>query len=113
MLKGFTRNFPPLNILSEEQVTAIHKAVLDVLRETGVRFESERALKDLAKHGCQVDYEEKRVRFPEYLVEEAIRRTPGSHRVKARDLKNDSIWGVMKRALSSWLSEKSLRNVSI
>ena len=93
MLKGFTRNFPPLNILSEEQVTAIHKAVLDVLRETGVRFESERALKDLAKYGCQVDYEEKRVRFPEYLVEEAIRRTPSSHRVKARDLKNDIIFG--------------------
>jgi len=93
MLKGFARKFPPLNILTEEQAAAIHKAVLDVLRETGVRFESERALKDLEKHGCQVDYDEKRVRFPEYLVEEAIRRTPSSHRVSARDLKNDIIFG--------------------
>ena len=93
MLKGFTRSFPPLNILSEEQASAIHRAVLDVLRETGVRFESEQALKDLARCGCQVDYEEKRVRFPEYLVEEAIRRSPSSHRVKARDPKNDIILG--------------------
>jgi len=93
MLKGFTRNFPPLKILTEEQVQAIHKAVLDVLRETGVRFESERALKDLEKHGCQVDYDLMRVRFPEYLVEEAIRQTPSSHRVKARDTKNDIIFG--------------------
>jgi trimethylamine--corrinoid protein Co-methyltransferase len=93
MLKGFTRRFPPLNILTEEQATALHKAVLDVLRETGVRFEGERALKDLEKYGCQVDREEKRVRFPEYLVEEAIRRTPTSHRIKARDPKNDIIFG--------------------
>ncbi len=93
MLKGFTRKFPPLNVLSEEQVTAIHKAVLDTLSECGVRFESERALNDLEKHGCRVDHEEKRVRFPEYLVEEAIRRTPSSHRVKARDPKDDIIFG--------------------
>jgi trimethylamine--corrinoid protein Co-methyltransferase len=93
MLKGFTRRFPPLNILTEEQANALHRAVLDVLRQTGVRFEGELALKDLEKLGCQVDHEEKRVRFPEYLVEEAIRRTPTSHRIKARDPKNDIIFG--------------------
>ena len=51
MLKGFTRKYKPLELLTEEQVEAIHKAILDVLRETGVRFESERALKDLEKNG--------------------------------------------------------------
>ncbi|GAI73064.1 unnamed protein product, partial [marine sediment metagenome] len=54
MLKGFTRKFKPLELLTEEQVRAIHKAVLDVLRETGATFHSERALKDLDKNGCQV-----------------------------------------------------------
>lgn len=93
MLRGFTRRFPPLNILSEEEIDTLHRGILDVLRETGVRFESETALKDLAGFGCQVDYEAKRVRFPEYLVEEAIRRTPSSHRVKARDPKDDIILG--------------------
>ena len=93
MQKGFTRKFPPLNVLTEEQVTAMHRAVLDTLSESGVRFESERTLKDLQKCGCRVDFAEKRVRFPEYLVEEAIRRTPSSHRVKARDPENDIIFG--------------------
>ncbi len=93
MLRGFTRKYRPLEILTEEQVIAIHKAVLDVLRETGLTFQSERALKDLERHGCRVDYDQMRVRFPEYLVEEAIRRCPSSYRVKARDPKNDIILG--------------------
>ena len=93
MLKGFTRKFKPLEILTEAEVEAIHKAVLDVLRQTGIRFESERALKDLEKIGCQVDYEDKRARFPEYLVEEAIRRCPSSFRVKARNSKDDVVFG--------------------
>jgi len=93
MLKGFSRRFRPLELLTEEQVRAIHKAVLDVLRETGATFHSERALKDLGENGCMVDYEQKRVRFPEYLVEEAIRRCPSSYRIKARDPKNDLVVG--------------------
>jgi trimethylamine--corrinoid protein Co-methyltransferase len=93
MLKGFTRRFKPLELLTEEQVRAIHKAVLDVLRETGATFHSDRALKDLERNGCMVDYEAKRVRFPEYLVEEAIRRCPSSYRITARDPKNDLVVG--------------------
>ena len=93
MLKGFTRRYKPLEILTEEEIESIHKAALDVLRETGVRFESERALKDLEKKDCMVDYDLNRVRFPEYLVEEAIRKCPGSFRIKARDPRNDIILG--------------------
>ena len=93
MLKGFTRRFKPLELLTEEQVRAIHKAVLDVLRETGATFHSDRALQDLERNGCMVDYEQKRVRFPEYLVGEAIRRCPSSYRIKARDPKYDLVVG--------------------
>ena len=93
MLKGFTRKFKVLDLLTDENVQSIHKAVLDVLRDTGVRFENTKALKDLEGIGCMVDYSMKRARFPEYLVEEAIRRTPSSHHIKARDPKNDLILG--------------------
>jgi len=68
-LKGFTRNFKPLEILTEEQVEAIHRGTLDVLWETGIRLEHERALKVLEKNGCKVDYESNRVHFPPGLVE--------------------------------------------
>lgn len=93
MLKGFTRNFPALKILTEEQVEAIHRATLGVLEDTGIRFESEKALKFLDKNGCNVDYDERMVRFPPGLVEEAIRTCPSSFHVKARDPKDDLIIG--------------------
>ena len=93
MLKGFTRNFKPLEILSEGELEAIHRGTLSVLRKTGVRFESKKALKLFEENGCQVDYTDNRVRFPEGLVEECLRKCPSSFRVKARNPKNDMIWG--------------------
>ncbi len=62
--KGFSRNFKPLEILTEEQVEVIHQGALDVLESTGVRVEHERALKLFEKSGCQVDNNEARVRIP-------------------------------------------------
>jgi trimethylamine---corrinoid protein Co-methyltransferase len=87
--KGFVRNFKPLEILTEEQMDAIHRGSLDVLEHTGVRFESEKALKLFEKNDCRVDYETKRVRFPPGLVEECLRKCPSSFHLKARNPKND------------------------
>ena len=67
MLKGFTRKFKPLEILTEEQLRFIHRGTLDVLETTGVRVEHDRALQLFADHGCKVDFKEKRVRIPGYL----------------------------------------------
>jgi trimethylamine--corrinoid protein Co-methyltransferase len=89
MRKGFTRNFPPVKILTDSQVEAIHRATLDVLDRTGIKFESEKALKLLEKNGCRVDYETRTARVPPSLVEESIRTTPSSFTVRARDPKND------------------------
>jgi len=91
--KGFTRKLKPLEILTEEQIEAIHRATLDVLRETGVRFESDWALDFFKRNGCKVDYDSMRVRFPEGLVEECLRKAPSSYRVQAPDPKNDLILG--------------------
>ena len=74
MLKGFTRNFQPLELLTEEQVEAIHRATLHVLDSTGMRVEHDEALKLLKKNGCRVDFEERRVRFPPSLVEDCLVR---------------------------------------
>ncbi len=93
MLKGFTRNIKPLEILTEEQLQAIHRGTLDVLETTGVRVEHDRALDLLAGHGCKVDLKEKRVRIPGYLVEECLRKCPSSFSLKARDTKNNLRFG--------------------
>jgi trimethylamine--corrinoid protein Co-methyltransferase len=86
--KGYTRVFKPLTILSEEQVEAVHRATLEVLEVTGVTFESERALKLLEKHGCRVDYDQRRARFPTGLVEECL-KCPSTFRLRARNPAND------------------------
>jgi trimethylamine--corrinoid protein Co-methyltransferase len=87
--RGYTRDFKPLHILSEERVEAIHRATLDVLEVTGVRFESQRALKLLEKAGCRVDYEQNRARFPTGLVEECLARCPSTFRLRARNPEHD------------------------
>jgi trimethylamine--corrinoid protein Co-methyltransferase len=92
-LQGYTRKFKPLELLNEEQLIALHKASLDVLETTGVRVEHPRALKLYEQHGCRVDYGSNRVRIPPGLVEECLRRTPSSYRVRARDPHNDLIIG--------------------
>jgi len=92
-LKGFTRKFKPFEILTEEQIEAIHRASLDVLEETGIRFEHDKALNLFKENGANVDFAEKRVRIPPGMVEECLRRCPSSFRMKARDPKNDLIIG--------------------
>lgn len=91
--KGFKRNLQPLELLTAEQIQEMHQATLDVLWETGVRIESEWALKFLKQHGCRVDMDRMQVRFPAELVEECIRRAPAGYTVKAPDPANDLVIG--------------------
>ena len=92
-LRGFTRNFKPLEILTEEQVEAIHRGALEVLWVTGVTMEHERALKLLEKNGCKVDHASSRVHFPSGLVEESLRKCPSAFHVRSRDPENSLIMG--------------------
>jgi trimethylamine--corrinoid protein Co-methyltransferase len=93
MRRGFKRNFEPIKVLTDPQVEALHRATLAVLDRTGVKFESERALKLLEQNGCRVDFESHLARIPPWLVEESIRKTPSSFTVRARDPKNDLHFG--------------------
>jgi trimethylamine--corrinoid protein Co-methyltransferase len=87
--KGFTRKFKPLEILTDEQIEEIHRGTLDLLERTGILFESDKALKFLADHGCKVDFKDKRVRIPSGLVEDSLAKCPSSFLLKSRDPKNN------------------------
>ena len=41
VLKGFTRNFKPLEVLSEGKIDDIEKGALEILEKTGLKFEGE------------------------------------------------------------------------
>jgi len=85
MQMGFKRGFETIKILSESQIDQIHSSTLQVLDEIGFKFDSDRALKILEEHGCRVDYDSKTARISPDLVEWAIRKTPSSFMVRARD----------------------------
>ena len=93
MLKGFTRGMKPLETLSPEELETIHSSALFTLESTGMRVESERALKLFAANECRVDFEEMRVRIPAWLAEECLRRTPSHYVVMARDGRSDIVIG--------------------
>ena len=67
-----------LNLFSEESIEQLHVATLEVLSEVGMEIGSREALEVYEKGGCHVDYDEMRVRIPNYVVEEAIRSCPST-----------------------------------
>ena len=93
MLKGFTRSFKPLEILSPEEMEQIHRSSLYVLEKTGMRVEHDRALQLFSENGCHVDKGERRVRIPSWLVEESLRQCPSSYTLRARDPELDLMLG--------------------
>ena len=93
MLNGFTRRYPPLEMLSAEEMEEIHRGALFVLEKTGMRIEHPVAQKLLSDGGCSIDTEAGRVRFPAALVEECLRRVPTHFRIKARNPKQDLMVG--------------------
>jgi trimethylamine--corrinoid protein Co-methyltransferase len=93
MIKGFTRKSKPVDLLTEEEVEAIHRGALYTLQKTGMRVEHERALRLYAENGCQVDFDEHRVRIPPSLVEQCLRQCPSSYILKARDPDQDLMIG--------------------
>jgi len=82
-------NKPSLNFLSEEEVEKIHDATLEVLRNTGIKIGSKKALAVLEEAGAKVDYEESKALIPGGLVEEALKRAPKIIKYCARNPKYD------------------------
>ena len=85
MQKGYKRKFEPIKVLTETQMDHIHSSTLQVLEEIGFKYESYKALKVLEEHDCNVNYDTKIVKIPPHIVEWAIRKTPSSFMVRARD----------------------------
>ncbi|RLI39777.1 hypothetical protein DRO69_13865, partial [Candidatus Bathyarchaeota archaeon] len=81
---------PSFRVLSEDALEAIHLASLEVLEKTGIRIHhSENVLKMLKDNGCTVDFEKGLVKFPSYIVEEAVKKTPKTYVMYGRNPKYD------------------------
>jgi trimethylamine--corrinoid protein Co-methyltransferase len=76
--------FPPLEVLSADEVEHVHRAALEVLERLGIRVLLPEARELLRDAGAAVDEETLIVSFPPELVEVALASAPGSFRLVAR-----------------------------
>ncbi len=81
--------YRPTEVLSADQVEAIHRAALKLLRETGIEVMQEPARRILKAAGAEVDPANDRVRLDPDLVESAIAKAPASFEMQARNRAHD------------------------
>ncbi len=80
-----------LNILTDDELDEIHYGTLEVLNETGVFVEDEKALDCFEEGGAVVHRDTKIVKIPPYMVEDAIRSAPPKVVLYGRDPKHDIV----------------------
>lgn len=72
-------------MFSDDELYAIHSASLEILEKSGAYFEEQDARDYLKAAGAEVNDETKIVKFPKWLVEDAIRSTPGRFTLAGRE----------------------------
>ncbi|HWK65943.1 MAG TPA: trimethylamine methyltransferase family protein [Rhizobiaceae bacterium] len=77
--------WPPLTLLSSDQVEAIHEASLRILEDLGIEVMSVRALDLLRAGGATVDHSTNSVRLDRHLVGEALAKAPAGFVVRTRN----------------------------
>src|SRR4029078_11653169 len=68
--------YKPVEILSADQIEAIHDSSLKLLEEIGMDFLDEESLAILKEAGAEVSAGSQRVRFPRGLVLESVAKAP-------------------------------------
>lgn len=83
--RRFRNPHPPVEILSQDQLDAIHDNSLRILAEIGVKVLDGRSRSLLADAGCMVDESCRIVRFDPDLVEEIVAEAPATAELHARN----------------------------
>ena len=78
-----------VNIFTEEERRAIHYATVEVLRDVGLIIGLKEFRDLLGDNGAFVDESAKVVKFPEYMVDDALSSAPSRITLFGRDPKND------------------------
>ena len=82
-----------LNGLTDGELGDIHQATLDVLENTGVYVEADAALEVFDGAGAEIDRQNKIVKIPPQMVEDAIQSAPSKILLAGRDPKHDKELG--------------------
>src|SRR3954451_19817213 len=84
-LRRLRNPYPPMALLSADQVEAIHEASLHILENFGIEVMSKRALALFEKAGAAVDHASQTVRLDRGLVDEALKTTRPTYDLTPRN----------------------------
>ncbi|MBM4236539.1 MAG: hypothetical protein FJ152_08740 [Firmicutes bacterium] len=76
---------PKLRLISDDQIKLVHEKALYILEHTGVKFESEEALKILQDHGATADLDKHIAKITPKMVDDAIKKTPSGFNLYNRE----------------------------
>ena len=93
--------YPPTELVSADQLEAIHDASLTVLEELGINFLLPEARQILKAAGADVDADGPRVRFDRTLLLDAIAKAPSQFTLHARNPAHNLRFGGNQIAISS------------
>jgi trimethylamine---corrinoid protein Co-methyltransferase len=91
--RSIVNPYRPIEILSADQLEAIHHASLRILREIGVEVLGDRALDVLAAAGAEVDRTRRNVRLDDGLTEALIASAPSEFTLHARNPERNVVFG--------------------
>ena len=80
-----------LKSLTDNELNDIHQATLEILEKTGLFIETDEALEVFEGAGAEVDRQNKIVKIPPQLVEDAIGSAPSKILLAGRDPKHDKV----------------------
>ena len=83
--RRYRNPYKPIEVLSADQIEAIHDSSLKVLEEIGMDFLDEDSLAILKAAGAEVAPGTQRVRFPRGLVLESVAKAPAEITLHARN----------------------------
>ncbi|HVW56487.1 MAG TPA: trimethylamine methyltransferase family protein [Rhizobiaceae bacterium] len=92
-LRPVRNPWPPMAILSEDQIEAIHEASMHILENFGIEVMSPRALALFEKAGATVDCASQNVRLDRGLVAEALKTAPSLYRLTPRNPERKIVLG--------------------
>jgi len=82
---------PVFQVISRDEVESIHHASMETLENAGLIVEDEDSLRLLSTLGAEVNLDSHIVKIPEYLVKEAVEKTPKKVGLYSRDGKVDAL----------------------
>src|SRR5512147_30441 len=85
--------YPPIQVLSADQIETIHHASLRLLKEIGIEVMHDESRAALKAAGADVDESNQRVRFDPALIETSIAKAPARFKLHARNPAYDVMIG--------------------